>query len=169
MALVDSLPRFLFPTRRRGTRWLREALHELGVTAPLSPSCLEEFVMAAAEAASKSVTANQTYAAALKKQLETRARFVHAWTNTDGELHQPEYEELIPTARRHLLPRSWAIAQTHATFSQKGVKDAVPSRLIVKAHRNSLRQRQKDGTHNLPGQETEAQRMRSAGNAREAR
>jgi hypothetical protein len=153
MALVDSLPRFLFPTRRRGVRWLRELLHDLGVTAPLSPSCLDEFVMSAADAAVKTRTANQTYAAALKKQLEARARFVQLWTNTDGELGQPEYEEFIPTARKHLLPRSWAITQTSATFAHNGNKAQVPSRLIVKARRNTHRPQPVDAREGLPGVE----------------
>ena len=99
MPLIDSLPRFLFPTRRRGVRWFREQLRELGVTAPLSPSCLEEFVSNAASAAEHRRTSDETYAGSLRKHLLERARFVHHWTNSDENIMQPELSEFVAIAR----------------------------------------------------------------------
>jgi hypothetical protein len=132
MSLIDSLPRFLFPTRRRGVRWLRELLRDLGVSAPLSPSCLEELVMNAAAAAERTRAVDETYAASLRKQLEARARFVHHWTNTDERIADPELGDLIALARKHLLPRSWTIPETSVGEIRRDQSFAVPEKLIVK-------------------------------------
>jgi len=153
MALIDSLPRFLFPTRRRGERWLREQLHELGVTAPLSPGCLEEFVMNAAAAAERTRSSDETYAAGLRKQLLERARFVHHWTNSDDDITQPEVSDLIAIARRHLLPRSWTIIETNVKVSQRDHSFAVPERLIVRGARKFSAPRPLDSADALPGAE----------------
>jgi hypothetical protein len=149
--VIDSLPGFLFPTRRRGTRWLREQLRELGVTAPLSPSCLEEFVAVAAKAASLAPSLGETYAASLRKQLEAEARFVHLWTNSDDKLTQPEWSEWIAIARKHLLPRSWKIQETSVTESHRDHSFAVPERLIVKGPRGTAAVRPIDSAADLPG------------------
>jgi hypothetical protein len=151
--VIDSLPRFFFPTRRRGTRWLREQLRELGVTAPLSPRCLNDFVMSAAQATMPEQSSTETYAASLRKQLEARARFVHRWTTTDDILTQPEWSEWIAIARRHLLPRSWTIQQTTATESHRNVSLLVPERLIVRAPRGVNSPRPLNSPANLPGTE----------------
>ena len=95
--VIDSLPAFLFPTRRRGTRWLREQLRELGVKAPLQPGCLDEFVASAAKEARLARASGETYAASLRRQLEARARFVHLWTTTDDKMEQPERSGGNPT------------------------------------------------------------------------
>jgi hypothetical protein len=149
--VIDSLPRFLFPTRRRGTRWLREQLRELGVTAPLSPSCLNELVMGAAKAAEAEQSATQTYAAGLRQQLEVRARFVHRWTTTDDILTQPEWSEWIAIARKHLLPRAWTIQQTTVTESHRDLSFLVPERLIVRAPRAANTPRPPNSATDLPG------------------
>jgi hypothetical protein len=151
MPLIDSLPRFLFPTRSRGVRWLRELLRDLGVTAPLSPSCLEELVMHAAAAAERMRTADETYAASLRKQLEARASFVHHWTNTDDSITAPELSELIAIARKHLLPRSWTIVETSVGDLHRDHSFAVPERLIVKAPHSSNSPRPLDSAKDLPG------------------
>ena len=153
MALIDSLPRFLFPTLRRGVRWFREQLHELGVTAPLSPGCLEEFVMNAAASAERAPSSGETYAANLRKQLLERARFVHQWTNSDGNMTQPEMSEFVAIARKHLLPRSWTITETRVTVSHRQNSFVVPARLIVKSARHSNPPRPLDSANNLPGAE----------------
>jgi hypothetical protein len=153
MSLIDSLPRFLFPTRRHGVRWLREMLRDQGVTAPLSPSCLEELVMNAADAADRTRAAEETYAAGLRKQLEARARFVHHWTNTDDSITDPALSDLIAIARRHLLPRSWTITETSVGETHRDQSFAVPERLIVKGPRDSNPPRPLDSAKNLPGAE----------------
>jgi hypothetical protein len=153
MSLIDSLPRFFFPTHRRGVRWLREMLRELGVTAPLSPSCLEELVMNAADAAERTRAADETFAASLRKQLLERARFVHYWTNTDDNISQPELSDFIAIARRHLLPRSWTITDTAVTEIHRDNSFAVPERLIVKGPRANNSTRPADSTRDLPGAE----------------
>jgi len=153
MPLTDSLPRFLFPTRRRGVRWLREQLREVGVTAPLSPGCLEEFVMNAAAAAEHASGSNETYAANLRKQLLERARFIHHWTNSDGNMTQPELSEFVAIARKHLLPRSWTITETGVTVSRRESSFVVPERLIVKGARHSNSPRPLDSANDLPGAE----------------
>ena len=127
--MIESLPSFLFPTRRRGLRWLKEQLRELGVTAPLSPSCLGDFVACAAKAALLAQGADETYAASLRRQLEAEARFIHLWTNSDDKLSQPEWSEWIAIAQRHLLPRS---QQNRPSSRQTGApsppaREAVPS------------------------------------------
>ncbi len=132
MDLIESLPPFLFPTRRRGLRWLREQLHDLGVRAPLSPSCLNEWVASAAQAAELESRSGENYAASLRRQLEARARFVQLWTTSDAAFTQPEWTEWIAIARKHLLPRSWTISQSQATESQRDQSFSVPERLIVK-------------------------------------
>jgi hypothetical protein len=132
MDLIESLPRFLYPTRRRGLRWLRERLRDLGVTAPLSPGCLNELLTGAAQAAALESRSGENYGASLRKQLDARARFVHLWTTTDATLTQPEWTEWIALARRHLLPRSWTISEPGVTESQRDQSFAVPERLIVK-------------------------------------
>ena len=153
MSLIDSLPRFLFPTRRRGVRWFREQLRELGVSAPLSPSCLEEFVMNAAAAAERTRSSNETYAASLRKHLLERARFVHQWTNSDGNMMQPELNEFAAIARKHLLPRSWTISETGVTLSHRQNAFIVPQRLIVKSARNINSPRPLNSANDLPGAE----------------
>lgn len=153
MSLLESLPPFLFPTRSRGLRWLREHLRDLGVTAPLSPGCLMEFVMSAAESARLEHTADQTYAQGLHKQLEIRARFVHLWTTTDDKLATPEWDELIAIARRHLLPRAWAIPETSVVEVRRNDSFAVPQRLIVKGPRGLPSNRTLHSADNLPGAE----------------
>jgi hypothetical protein len=152
MPLIDSLPRFLFPTRRRGVRWLREQLRELGVRAPLSPGCLEEFVMNAAAAAERTPRSDATYAASLRKHLLERARFVHHWTNSDDDMMQPELSEFVAIARKHLLPRSWTISETGVTVSHRENSFVVPERLIVKGARSSNSPpRPLDSANDLPG------------------
>ena len=151
--MIDSLPGFLFPTRRRGTRWLREKLRELGVTAPLSPSCLEEFVANAAKAAPLVRSSDETYAASLRKQLDAQAQFVHHWTTSDDKMTQPEWSEWIAIARKHLLPRSWTIQETTVTESQRDHSFAVPERLIVKGPRGSSGVRPIASAADLPGTE----------------
>ena len=153
MSLIDSLPRFLFPTRRRGVRWLRELLRDLGVTAPLSPRCLEELVMDAADAAERTRPADETYAANLHKQLEARARFVHHWTNSDDGITDPELTDLVAIARKHLLPRSWTIAETSVTEIHRDQSFAVPERLVVKGPRGNNSLRPLDSARDLPGSE----------------
>lgn len=150
MPFIDSLPPFLFPTRSRGLRWLRDQLRELGVTAPLSPGCLNELITSADQAARRNRGADETYAEVLKKQLEARARFVHRWTTTDETLDQPEWSEWVALARKHLLPRSWTIPQTSVTESRRDESFAVPPRLIVKGPRAV---RQMDSAQDLPGAE----------------
>lgn len=132
MDLIESLPRFLYPTRRRGLRRLRERLRDLGVTAPLSPSCLNELVASAARAAELESRSGESYAASLRKQLDARASFVHLWTTTDATLTQPDWAEWIAIARKHLLPRSWTITQPGVTEPQRDQSFTVPERLIVK-------------------------------------
>jgi hypothetical protein len=153
--VIDSLPRFLFPTRWRGTRWLREQLRELGVTAPLSPSCLDELVMSAARAATLERSSDETYAVSLRKQLEVRARFVHSWTTTDDPLTQPQWSEWAAIARKHLLPRSWTIQQTTVTEVQRDkTAFSVPERLVVRGlHGVPAPRRQLDSAEDLPGTE----------------
>jgi len=153
MSLIDSLPRFLFPTRRRGVRWFREQLRELGVTAPLSPGCLEEFVMNAAAAAERTLSPDVTYAASLRKHLLERARFIHHWTNSDGNVPQPEMTEFVAIARKHLLPRSWTIPETGVTVSHRENAFGVPERLVVKSARNSHSPRPLNSASDLPGAE----------------
>ena len=149
MSLIDSLPRLLFP-RSRGLRCLREQLRDLGVTAPLSPGCLNELLTSADEATRTSRSADETYAAALKKQLEVRARFIHRWTTTDETLDQPEWSEWAAIARKHLLPRSWTIPQTTVSESRRDESFAVPPRLIVRGPRGP---RPMDSAQDLPGTE----------------
>ena len=151
MALIDSLPRFLFPTHRRGVRWLRELLRELGVTAPLSPYCLDELVVHAAKAAERARIADETFAVSLRKQLESRARFVHHWTTSDDNITDPELSDLIAIARKHLLPRSWTIRETAVTEIHRDQSFAVPERLIVKGSRGGNFPRQLDSANDLPG------------------
>jgi hypothetical protein len=151
--VIDSLPGFLFPTRRRGTRWLREQLRELGVTAPLSPGCLEEFVASAAKAAPLTRSSSETYAASLRRQIEAEARFVHLWTNSDDQMTQPEWSEWIAIARKHLLPRSWTIQETSVTESHRDNSFAVPEGLIVKGPRGTSAVRPIDSAADLPGTE----------------
>jgi hypothetical protein len=150
--VIDSLPGFLFPTRRRGLRWLREQLRGLGVTVPLSPGCLNEFVASAAKAASGARGSRETYAASLRKQLEARARFIHLWTSSDEKLSQPEWEEWIAIARKRLLPRSWKIQETTVTESHRDHSFAVPERLVVKGPRG-IPARPIDSAADLPGTE----------------
>jgi hypothetical protein len=152
--VIESLPSFLFPTRRRGLRWLKEQLRELGVTAPMSPSCLNDFVASAAKAAPLAQGSDETYAASLRRQLEAEARFIHLWTSTDDKLSQPEWSEWIAIARRHLLPRSWKIQETSVTESRRDQSFAVPTRLVVKGGvRNSIPPRPIDSATDLPGTE----------------
>jgi hypothetical protein len=153
MSLIDSLPRFLFPTRRRGERWLRELLRELGVRAPLSPGCLQELVMSAAEAAETTRSADETYASALRKQVAARAQFVHHWTNTDDSITDPQLSELIAIARKHLLPRSWSIAQTSVMEIHRDHSFTVPERLIVKGPRSGNAPGAAASAGDLPGEE----------------
>jgi hypothetical protein len=126
-------------------------LRELGVTAPLSPSCLEEFVMNAAATAERTRATDETHAASLRKQLLERARFIHHWTNTDDLITQPELSDFIAIARRHLLPRSWTIQETGVTEIHRDTSFAVPEQLIVKGPRGNNSTRPPGSTRDLPG------------------
>ena len=151
--MIESLPRFLFPTASRGARWLREQLRELGVSAPLSPGCMRDFVASAAKAAPLARSVGETYAASLRKQLEARARFIHRWTTTDDKLTEAEWSEWADIARRHLLPRSWTIPQTTVNESRRDNSFAVPERLVVKGSRGMRSTRHLDSARDLPGTE----------------
>lgn len=152
MSLIDLLPRFLFPTQSRGTRWLRELLRDVGVTAPLSPGCLNELVMDAANAAALARNSGDRYSSRLRKQLEARAQFIHIWTTTDQPLTQPEWAAWVAIAHKHLLPRAWIIPETTVTESRRDNSFAVPERLIVKGARGNGA-RQLRSVDNLPGTE----------------
>lgn len=124
------------------------------MTAPLSPSCLNDFVASAAKAALLAQGSDETYAASLRRQLEAEARFIHLWTNSDDKLSQPEWSEWIAIARRHLLPRSWKIQETSVTESHRDQSFAVPPRLVVKGGaRNGITPRPMDSATDLPGTE----------------
>jgi hypothetical protein len=111
---------------------------------------LNEFITSADQAAQQTRGADATYAAALKQQLEARARFVHRWTTTDDTVDQPEWAEWVAIARKHLLPRSWTIPETTVTESRRDESCAVPPRLIVKGAGGA---RQIDPARDLPGAE----------------
>lgn len=150
--MIELLPRVLFPTRRRGLRWLKEQLRDLGVTAPLSPGCLNDFIASAAKQAA--ATSSETYAVSLQRQLEARARFIHRWTTSDDKLTQPEWSEWSAIARKHLLPRSWTIPESTVTESHRDLSFAVPERLIVKGPRAvHAPPRPLDSADDLPGTE----------------
>jgi len=151
--VIESLPRFLFPTQSRGLRWLREQLRDLGVRAPLSPGCMRELVASAAKAAPLARSVGETYAASLRKQLEARARFIHRWTTTDDKLTETEWSEWADIARRHLLPRSWTIPETSVTESRRDNSFNVPERLVVKGAHGIHSVRQFDSAKDLPGTE----------------
>jgi hypothetical protein len=151
--VIESLPRILFPTYSRGLRWLREQLRDLGVSAPLSPGCLRDFVASAAKAAPPARSVGETYAASLRKQLEARARFIHRWTTTDDKLTETEWSEWADIARRHLLPRSWTIPQTTVNESHRGNTFAAPERLVTKGSRGHRSVRHFDSAKDLPGTE----------------
>ena len=152
--MIELLPQALFPTRQRGQRWLREQLRDLGVTAPLSPGCLDEFVANAAKDAAATRSSSETYAASLRRQLEARARFIHRWTTTDDKLTQPEWSEWSALARKHLLPRSWTIPESTVTESHRNLSFIVPERLIVRGHRGAhAPPRPLDSADDLPGTE----------------
>ena len=151
--MIDLLPRALFPTRRRGLRWLRELLCEAGVTAPLSPGCLGEFVADAAKDAVANRSAGETYAASLRKQLQARARFIHRWTTSDDKLTEPEWSRWSDIARKHLLPRAWAIPESAVTESHRNLSFVVPERLIIRGSRTNHAPRQLDSADDLPGAE----------------
>ncbi len=140
-------------TRQRGLQRLREQLRTLGVKAPLSPGCLNDFLARAAKAAHLARSPGETYAASLYKQLDAQARFVHLWTHSDDPMSQPEWSEWIAIARRHLLPRSWKIQETTVTEVHRDNSFAVPERLIVKGARGSATPRLIDSATDLPGTE----------------
>ena len=154
--MIESLPRFLFPTQSRGLRWLKEQLRDLGVSAPLSPLCMRDFVASAAKAAQLARSVGETYAASLRKQLEARARFIHRWTTTDDKLTETEWSEWVAIAQRHLLPRSWTIPQTTTLVSESRPASSfavVPERLVVKGGRRIHSVRHFDSAKDLPGTE----------------
>lgn len=152
--MIELLPRVLFPTRRRGQRWLREQLRDLRVTAPLSPGCLNEFVADAAKDAAATRSSNETYAASLRRQIEARARFIHHWTTSDDKLTEPPWSEWSAIARKHLLPRSWTIPESTVTESHRDLSFLVPERLIVKGPRGvHAPPRPLDSADDLPGTE----------------
>jgi hypothetical protein len=151
MHLIDSLPRLLFPTRRRGLRWLKERLQVLGVTAPLSPGCLNDFIANAARTAVQTPSTGETYAANLRRQLDAAAQFIHLWTTSDEKFARPEWSAWIEIARRHLLPRSWKIEPTTVTETRRDDSFKVPERLIVKGANGARPERPLTSADDLPG------------------
>jgi hypothetical protein len=151
MHLIDSLPRMLFPTRRRGLQWLKEQLQALGVRAPLSPGCLDEFVASAAKTATLAASTSETYATCLRRELDARAQFIHLWTTSDEKLARPEWSEWLEIARKHLLPRSWKIQQTTVTETRRDDSFKVPERLIVKGTNGARSARPLTSADDLPG------------------
>ena len=136
--VIDSLPRILFPKRRRGLRWLKEEIHRLRVSAPLAPGCLKDFLESAIEAAPLSRGAGESYAASLRREIEARAHFIKTWTTTDERLSEPALAQCVDIARRHLLPRSWTISETSVSAAHRDRSFAVPERLIVRGPRGQL-------------------------------
>ncbi|HVW67952.1 MAG TPA: hypothetical protein VHB68_03210 [Steroidobacteraceae bacterium] len=150
--MIDLLPRFLFPARRRGLLWLKEKVHELHITTPLAPGCLKEFVASAVKAAPTQRSKGESYAASLRKQINARAQFILLWTTTDDALTDPQWSEWVDIARRYLLPRSWKIPETTATEQRRDHSFAVPERLIVKApHPSNQPPRPLTSAEDLPG------------------
>lgn len=149
--MIDLLPRFLFPTRRRGLLWLKDKVHELRITTPLAPGCLREFVESAAKAATAQRSKGERYAASLRRQIDVRAQFLLLWTTTDDALTDPQWNEFVDIARRYLLPRSWKIPETTATAPRRDQSFAVPERLIVKAPRAGNQSRPLTSADDLPG------------------
>ena len=162
MHLINSFPRFFFPTRRRGLRWLKEQLQVLGVTAPLSPGCLKEFVANAATAAVLARSLDATYAVSLRQQLDARALFIHLWTTSDEKLARPQWSEWIDIARKYLLPRSWKIAQTTVTETRRDGSFKVPERLIVRAAGGARPAPPLTSASDLPGSQILAELKRAS-------
>lgn len=149
--IIDLLPRFLFPARRRGQQWLKEKLRELHITTPLAPACLRDFVESACISAALQRNKGESYGASLRRQIDARAQFLLTWTTTDDTVTDPQWNEWVDTARRYLIPRSWKRTEATATAPRRDQSFAVPERLIVKAPRSASHTRPLTSADELPG------------------
>ena len=119
MSLVDFTMRHAIPAFGVGVRWLREELIARGVSVRVTETCLREFAMDAAAAASD-VAGDEPYAQRLRRAIAARADFLRAWTRSDDRLDvaDPAVQHLVAIARKYALPRAWTLSEPIAAAAR---------------------------------------------------
>lgn len=118
MTWLDSGIRVLLLARGRGARRLREELHSLQVTIPLSDGCIEELAREADQAARRALSAGSgaSYLELLREQALIQANWVRRWTMTDEKApaNDPVAQAFVRIARKYALPRPWKLSEPAA-------------------------------------------------------
>jgi hypothetical protein len=115
MKLLDVAIHILSSRFTSATRVLKQQLDAQGVRVWLSPGCLAELARIASAAAARTRQADESYGESLRRETETRARFIREWTGSDKTFEPPEEDELVAIARKYALPRPWAVAELSAS------------------------------------------------------
>lgn len=111
--------RHALPKLGVGVRWLREELVARGVSVRVTETCLREFATDA-ETAAADASGEETYAQRLRREIESRADFLRAWTRSDDRLDvsDPSVEHLVAIARKYALPRAWTLSEPIAAAAR---------------------------------------------------
>lgn len=94
------------PKLAAGTRYLKERLIAGGAKVLPPEECLQDFVLAAIEAAARSPEQGESYIASLRRHLKSRARFILAWMSSDAAFEDAAPRDLLEIARKHGLRRA---------------------------------------------------------------
>jgi hypothetical protein len=119
MSFVDFTMRHAIPAFGMGVRWLREELLARKVSVRMTETCLREFALDA-EAAARVAFGDEPYARRLRREIATRADFLHAWTRSDDRLDvgDPSVQNLVAIARKYALPRAWTLSEPIASAAR---------------------------------------------------
>jgi hypothetical protein len=112
--MLDSAAEFFLPRLRVGSQYLRAQLLAEGVSVRLSSGCIEGLVRDAFEAAEHSQTEAESAVAALRREIEWRAKFIRKWVHTDEKFIEERCKPVIKIATEFALPRPWSVKATSA-------------------------------------------------------
>lgn len=115
MKTFDSMTRAIVLARGVPKRWLRDELGACGVSIPLTPGCIAEFVREADQSVRSDGGADERrYVERLRATLTTQADFIRRWTASDDKLEESaeqSLQSLVRIARLHALPRHWKVSE----------------------------------------------------------
>jgi hypothetical protein len=132
MKLLDSAIDALLSRFTSATRVLRGQLDARGVKVWLSPGCLAEFARIASAAAARTRQADESYGSSLRREMETRARFIQEWTRSDKKFEPSQSFELVAIAQKYALPRAWAVKEPGASVRPDTSSARIPAHRLVK-------------------------------------
>jgi hypothetical protein len=118
MKLLDSAIDALSRRFANGADVLKQQLVAQGVRVWVSRGCLEEFAEGAGAAAVRTRQAGESYRSSLRREMQTRTRFIQEWTGSDKKFESAQADDLVAIARKYALPRQWSVAQPGASVRE---------------------------------------------------